>query len=108
MHPVGLVVLAAYMLLLLGMGIRFRRGQTTTDSYFVAGRSIPGWAAGVSLLATIITSVTFTGDLRAVIWADVVQSLLLWACVTVSLHNYPEYTGISHSLIPAPARRYRS
>ena len=27
--------------------------------YFVADRSIPGWATGMSLLATIITSVTF-------------------------------------------------
>ena len=35
------------------------RNQKTTDRYFVAGRSVPGWAAGLSLLATIITSVTF-------------------------------------------------
>lgn len=59
MHRVDLVVVAAYLFLLLGVGVRFRRGQTTTDSYFVANRSMPGWAAGISLLATIITSVTF-------------------------------------------------
>ncbi len=59
MPRVDLVVVAAYMLLLLSVGVRFRRGQTTTGSYFVANRSIPGWAAGISLLATIITSVTF-------------------------------------------------
>ena len=59
MHRVDLVVVAAYMLLLLGVGVRFRRGQTTTGSYFVANRAIPGWAAGISLVATIITSVTF-------------------------------------------------
>ena len=59
MRALDLVVVALYMSALLGVGIRFARQQTTTDEYFVAGRSIPGWAMGLSLLATIITSVTF-------------------------------------------------
>ena len=59
MHRVDLLLVVAYLLMLLGVGLRFRRGQTTTDSYFVANRSMPGWAAGISLLTTIITSVTF-------------------------------------------------
>lgn len=59
MHLVDLFVIAAYLITLILIGLRFSGGQTTTDSYFVAGRSVPGWAAGISLLATIITSVTF-------------------------------------------------
>src|ERR1700761_3220413 len=53
------IVLALYLAILVGIGLRFARRQTTTNEYFVAGRSIPGWAMGLSLLATIITSVTF-------------------------------------------------
>jgi SSS family solute:Na+ symporter len=48
-----------YMAALAAIGLRTARRQTTTARYFVAERSIPGWAAGMSLLATIITSVTF-------------------------------------------------
>jgi SSS family solute:Na+ symporter len=59
MHLADTLVIAAYMIVLVGIGIRVAGRQKTTDAYFVAGRSIPGWAAGLSLLATIITSVTF-------------------------------------------------
>ncbi|MGA2889509.1 MAG: sodium:solute symporter [Terracidiphilus sp.] len=59
MHLVDILVIAAYLLTLVAIGVRVSRRQTTTDAYFVAGRSVPGWAAGFSLLATIITSVTF-------------------------------------------------
>jgi SSS family solute:Na+ symporter len=59
MHTADLVIIAAYLLALVGVGMGVARRQKTTDSYFVAGRSVPGWAAGISLLATIITSVTF-------------------------------------------------
>jgi SSS family solute:Na+ symporter len=52
-------VIALYLVVLLALGLYFSRRQTTTESYFVARRSIPGWAMGISLLATIITSLTF-------------------------------------------------
>jgi solute:Na+ symporter, SSS family len=59
MHSADLLVIAAYLLTLVIIGLRSAGRQGTTDAYFVAGRSVPGWAAGLSLLATIITSVTF-------------------------------------------------
>ena len=52
-------VIAVYMGALIATGLYFSRRQTSTERYFVAGRSVPGWAMGISLLATIITSVTF-------------------------------------------------
>ncbi len=52
-------IIGIYMAGLIAMGLRFSRRQHTTDRYFMANRSIPGWAMGISLLATIITSVTF-------------------------------------------------
>jgi solute:Na+ symporter, SSS family len=59
MHLADILVIAAYLATLIGIGIRSAGRQKTTESYFVAGRSVPGWAAGLSLLATIITSLTF-------------------------------------------------
>ena len=59
MHLIDVVIIVIYLMTLVAIGLRSSRNQKTTDQYFVAGRSVPGWAAGLSLLATIITSVTF-------------------------------------------------
>lgn len=60
MHTIDVVVIVVYMIALVSVGMRAaRRRQNTTDRYFLAERSIPGWAIGMSLMATIITSVTF-------------------------------------------------
>lgn len=58
-YPAPAIIIALYMAALLVLGLRFSRRQKTTEAYFVAGRSIPGWVTGISLVATIITSVTF-------------------------------------------------
>ncbi len=59
MHRLDIAVIAAYLLALVAVALRTAGRQRTTQRYFTADRSIPGWAAGMSLLATIITSVTF-------------------------------------------------
>jgi solute:Na+ symporter, SSS family len=72
-------VLVLYLACLVGIGLRFARRQQTTDTYFVAGRLIPGWAMGMSLLATIITSVTFIaypGAAYAGDWSLLVPGIL--------------------------------
>lgn len=58
-YPVPAAIITLYMAALLVLGLRFARRQRTTEAYFVAGRSIPGWVTGISLVTTIITSVTF-------------------------------------------------
>jgi solute:Na+ symporter, SSS family len=54
-----LLVVAAYFVAIVAIGLRFARHQNSTETYFVAGRSIPAWAIGLSLQATIISAVTF-------------------------------------------------
>src|SRR5215204_4340730 len=52
------------VLLLIGtlvFGLRFARQQKTTQNYFLAKGKVPTWAIGMSLLATLISSVTFLG-----------------------------------------------
>jgi len=53
------VLVVAYLVAILAIGLRFAHRQTTTETYFVAKRSIPAWALGLSMLATIISAVTF-------------------------------------------------
>jgi SSS family solute:Na+ symporter len=56
---VDLCVVLGYLLALTATGLGFAREQTSTEQYFVARRSIPAWAMGMSIVATLITSVTF-------------------------------------------------
>lgn len=79
MHPADMIVICMYMTALVVVGLRVSRKQRTTDAYFVADRAIPGWATGMSLLATIITSVTFIaypGAAYAGNWSLLVPGLM--------------------------------
>src|SRR6185437_650363 len=79
MRPLDFIIIAAYLAGLVTIGLRFARRQRTTEQYFVAGRSVPGWAMGLSLLATIITSVTFIaypGSAYASNWSLLVPGIL--------------------------------
>jgi len=54
-------VLAAYLACVGWIGLRVsRRGADTTD-YFLASRQMPWWAAGVSIIATETSALTFIG-----------------------------------------------
>jgi SSS family solute:Na+ symporter len=54
-----LSIMFVYLTALVSIGVHFSRKQTSTEEYFVAKRSIPSWAMGFSIVATLITSVTF-------------------------------------------------
>jgi len=54
-----LVVIAIYFVAVAAIGFWCARRQKSTEAYFVARRSIPGWAMGLSVFATIISSITF-------------------------------------------------
>ncbi|MAD19649.1 MAG: hypothetical protein CMJ52_05435 [Planctomycetaceae bacterium] len=52
-------VIAGYLGLVLAIGIFFaRRGSSNTGGYFLAGRSLPWWVAGTSIVATTFSSDT--------------------------------------------------
>lgn len=75
-----LVVLAAYLLIIVSIGVLLGRRMKDTDDYFVGGRRMPSWVVGISILGTCISSVTyvaypgkaFVGD-----WQYLVQGLML-------------------------------
>jgi len=85
-----------------GLGIWFSRRQTSTESYFVAKRSIPFWAMGMSMLSTMISSVTFVaypGASYAKDWSLLVPGFLLIAILPfigrVIIPFYREEVGMS-------------
>jgi solute:Na+ symporter, SSS family len=93
-------VIGLYMAGLVGIGLFFARRQTTTENYFIAKRSIPGWAMGLSLLATIITSVTFIaypGAAYAGDWSLLVPGIMFVAVLAVvGVVVVPFYRHVVH------------
>ena len=51
--------LLVYMVALIGIGLSFVGREKTSDAYFLANRRIPWWAAGLSILATSLSTITF-------------------------------------------------
>jgi SSS family solute:Na+ symporter len=54
-----LIIIAFYFALVAAIGFWCARRQKSTEAYFVARRSVPHWALGLSMFATIISSITF-------------------------------------------------
>jgi len=52
-------VLGVYLLMLVGMGVYFSKREKTTEDFFLAGRRIPWWAAGISIFGTQLSAITF-------------------------------------------------
>ncbi|MCE1169397.1 MAG: sodium/glucose cotransporter, partial [Sphingobacteriia bacterium] len=65
LHSIDYVVLAVYMLLILGIGLwvsRKKNGiEKNTEDYFLAGKTLPWWAIGSSLIAANISAEQFIG-----------------------------------------------
>ncbi|MHC8472217.1 sodium:solute symporter, partial (plasmid) [Plesiomonas shigelloides] len=53
------LVLIGYLAAIMLVGVYFAKRQKSADDYFKAGGRIPGWAAGVSVFATTLSSITF-------------------------------------------------
>ncbi len=65
------IVLIAYLAGLLLMGAYFSRREKTTDDYFLGGRRVPWWAAGISIFGTGLSAITFmsiTAKVAATNW----------------------------------------
>ncbi|MCE7068832.1 sodium:solute symporter [Dyadobacter sp. CY327] len=58
---VDLVIVIAYLVGMVGVGIYFSRNNNSTDQFTKASGKIPGWAIGISIYATFLSSNTFLG-----------------------------------------------
>ncbi|WP_166827899.1 sodium:solute symporter family transporter [Thalassoroseus pseudoceratinae] len=54
-------VLAAFLAGMLVMGVVIARKQQSSDDFFVAGRNMPAWAVGISLFASLLSTITYLG-----------------------------------------------
>ena len=56
---VDLAIIIAYGLILLGMGFYFFKKSKSSEQFMIAGKSIPAWAAGLAVMSTYTSSVSY-------------------------------------------------
>ena len=61
MHWINWAVVAAYLIFVVGDSLRRTRGTRTMESFFLAGRRLPWWAVGLSVMATQLSAITLIG-----------------------------------------------
>ncbi|MGZ8375894.1 MAG: sodium:solute symporter [Gemmatirosa sp.] len=61
MHPLNWLIVVVYLVYVVYDGLRRSRGTQHLEGYFLASRSLPWWAVGLSVMATQLSAVTMIG-----------------------------------------------
>jgi len=88
---VNLVTLILYLGAMLGIGFYFSRREKSTDQFFRGGQTLPWWAVGMSIYATMLSSITYmalpakayTSD-----WAYLFANLAIMAIAPIVISLY--------------------
>ncbi|MCK5649393.1 MAG: sodium:solute symporter, partial [Gammaproteobacteria bacterium] len=86
-----LLALIGYLIIVMAIGLYFSRKNTSTEEYFVGGRSFSGWVIGLSLVGTSISSITFLaypGDAYKTAWLRYLPNLMLPVAIFVAAYIF--------------------
>ena len=61
MHPLDWIIIGGYLVWVVYDGLKRSRGTDAVEGYFLAGRSLPWWAVGLSVMATQMSAITLVG-----------------------------------------------
>jgi SSS family solute:Na+ symporter len=61
MHWIDWTILISYLVWIVWDGLRLTKKSDRLEGYFLASRSIPWWAAGLSVMATQLSAITMIG-----------------------------------------------
>ncbi len=96
------LVIGLYLAGVIGLGLWFVRTSGTTSEFMVAGGSIPGWAVGLSVFGTFLSSNTFIaypGKAYASNWNALAFSFSLpiaaWIAAKYFVPFYRTHGGVS-------------
>jgi SSS family solute:Na+ symporter len=69
MLPLDWIVIAVYLASLVAMGLYFARREQSTEDFFLGGRRVPWWAAGLSMFGTLLSAISYMA-VPAVVYGD--------------------------------------
>ncbi|MCZ6792340.1 MAG: sodium/solute symporter [Planctomycetota bacterium] len=109
LHPVDIAIVVLYLTALLLFGLWFGRFVKTEKDYFLAGRSLPFWAIGMSIVVSDIGAIDFVSLSGAsykyglaaanMDWIGTMPAILLAAFIFIpyywraGVYSVPEYFG---------------
>ena len=99
------VILAIYFVFVLGIGLALKRRSTTSDDFFLSGRSIPAWVAGLAFLSANLGAQEVIGMGASGAKYGIATSHFYWvgaipAMVFVGLFMMPFYYGSRARSVP--------
>jgi len=113
MHPLDLVIIVAYLLLITWVGLRLSGRVKSAHDFFLAGKSLPWWVIGLSIIGTNIGADSYVGAAGNAFtvgiaqanfeWIGAIPAMILAALVFIPLYwragvySIPEYLGLRYS-----------
>jgi len=61
MHWIDWTIIVGYLVWIVWTGLRLSRDSENLEGYFLANRSLPWWAVGLSVMATQLSAITLVG-----------------------------------------------
>ena len=59
---INLAVVVGYLLMIVGVGVYFALRRKSANQFMLANQSMPGWAVGLSMFGSYISSISFLGN----------------------------------------------
>src|SRR6187455_3327077 len=84
MHPIDWAIVFVYIGWLVSDGVKRTKVERTTESYFLANRSLPWWAVGLSVMATQLSAITLVGTTGQV-YSDGVRFLQFYFGLPIAM-----------------------
>jgi SSS family solute:Na+ symporter len=99
------VILAVYFLFVLGIGWTLKRFQRTSEDFFLSGRSLPAWIAGLAFLSANLGAQEVIGMAASGAKYGIATSHFYWvgaipAMVFVGVFMMPFYYGSKARSVP--------
>ncbi len=105
LRGIDYVILAVYFLFVLGIGWVLRRSQKTSEDFFLSGRSIPTWVAGLAFLCANLGAQEMVGMAASGAKYGIATAHFYWigaipAMVFVAVFMMPFYYGSRARSVP--------
>ena len=103
--PTDLLIIASYVVFVLGIGVLLKERVAHSSDFFLAGRSIPAWVAGLAFLSANLGAQEMIGMAASGAKYGMLTSHFYWvgaipAMVFVGIFMMPFYYGSRARSVP--------
>ena len=103
MGTMDYTTIVLYLLVVVGVGVWFSRGESDTEDYLLGGRGMPWWLIGVSYVVSLLSTLTLVG-VPGEAYANgvtlAVGSLILPIFAVIAFHIFVRFYFVSHVFTP--------